>query len=87
MKTYADLHGNMQMYGIKSLYGNKVNLALVENNVWSKALANVQNIPLLELAQKACERHQTTMQEVTEKAFKHHEQLGKTLPRRLVTDG
>jgi len=31
MKRYAELHGNMQRYRIKSLYGNKLNLALMED--------------------------------------------------------
>lgn len=38
MKTYADLHGNMQMQGIKSLCGNNVEVKKAALSVVSDAI-------------------------------------------------
>ena len=43
MMRYAELHGNMQRYRIKSLYGNKVNLALMSDRFGR--LSRITNSP------------------------------------------
>ena len=50
MMRYAELHGNMQMYRIKSLYGNTRNLAM-NTDLTEKAL-RLANSPAVRMANR-----------------------------------
>ena len=80
---YAELHGNMQMYRIKSLYGNKMNLALMEDHY--EKLSRIANSPAVRLAEQlntpARQRliqPETLLEEMVN--GKPHQTRGKRLP-------
>jgi len=80
---YAELHGNMQMYRIKSLYGNKLNLALMEDHY--EKLSRIAKSPAVRFAERM---NGSTLQQLNQMETKleemvngkPHQLRGKRLP-------